>query len=250
MDLSEAVDGPENRECAEHGTYVAMRIIGRWSGCPVCSEENRKAEHERQQIESARLRQEASKAMRYAAIGIPPRFEDATMESYRVESDKQQAALNRARWFVETWEERRKLGTSMIFYGNAGNGKTHLGYAICRKIVEAGRTAKLVEFDEMLGELKDTYGAGAAETSRQCIARYVGLDLLVIDEVGVGDVSDHDKRQIFSIINRRYKDCAPTLLITNLDVEKLKAWAGDRIIDRMREGGGKAVNFDWQSGRR
>jgi DNA replication protein DnaC len=39
----------------------------------------------------------------------------------------------------------------------------------------------------------------------------------------------------------------PTILLTNLDTEALKDYLGERLVDRMREGGGRMVSFTWDS---
>lgn len=36
----------------------------------------------------------------------------------------------------------------------------------------------------------------------------------------------------------------------NVDVEGLKAYLGERAVDRLRENGGRVLIFDWQSHRR
>ena len=76
---------------------------------------------------------------------------------------------------------------------------------------------------------------------------YSRLDLLVIDEVGVQFGSDTEKMFMFDIIDGRYQEMKPTILISNLAIEGIKKLMGERIIDRLREDGGKAVSFDWPS---
>ncbi|KAA6208087.1 ATP-binding protein, partial [Avibacterium paragallinarum] len=39
----------------------------------------------------------------------------------------------------------------------------------------------------------------------------------------------------------------PTILISNLSEDELSRYVGERIIDRMREGKGAVINFDWES---
>ena len=42
----------------------------------------------------------------------------------------------------------------------------------------------------------------------------------------------------------------PTILISNLTEEELGKYIGDRIIDRMKEGQGAVIKFDWESYRK
>jgi DNA replication protein DnaC len=51
---------------------------------------------------------------------------------------------------------------------------------------------------------------------------------------------------MFDVINRRYRDLHPTILLSNLDRDGLRAYLGERSFDRLREGG-IVVPFDWES---
>ena len=42
----------------------------------------------------------------------------------------------------------------------------------------------------------------------------------------------------------------PTILLSNLNIEGLGEYLGERVMDRLREGGGKMIAFDWDSYRR
>ncbi|MNJ56206.1 DNA replication protein DnaC [compost metagenome] len=74
-----------------------------------------------------------------------------------------------------------------------------------------------------------------------------GLDLLVIDEIGCQKGSEYELGLLHNIIDRRYQAVLPTVLISNLDPDGLKAYIGDRALDRLRQNGGKVVGFTWSS---
>ena len=78
---------------------------------------------------------------------------------------------------------------------------------------------------------------------------FIGFDLLVIDEVGAQFGSDTEKLFIFDIIDGRYQDMKPTILISNLDIAGIKDVIGERCVDRLREGGGSMIAFNWESSR-
>jgi DNA replication protein DnaC len=74
------------------------------------------------------------------------------------------------------------------------------------------------------------------------------IGLLIIDEVGVQYGTEGEQVIMFDIINRRYRDAMPTILITNLGKEGFKKYLGERSFDRLRENG-IWVPFDWESHR-
>src|SRR5690606_23131134 len=98
--------------------------------------------------------------------------------------------------------------------------------------------------------VKDTYRRDSTQTEAEAIASFVTPDLLILDEVGVQFGSDTEKLILFEIINGRYESMKPTIVISNLAIGELEAYLGERAFDRLREGGGKAVVFDWPSYRR
>ncbi|NHX33749.1 ATP-binding protein, partial [Escherichia coli] len=76
---------------------------------------------------------------------------------------------------------------------------------------------------------------------------YTNPDLLIIDEVGVQFGSEAEKLILFEIINTRYERMKPTILISNQTREELGAFIGERVIDRMSDGGGCTLAFTWDS---
>ena len=71
----------------------------------------------------------------------------------------------------------------------------------------------------------------------------------MLDEIGLQHGSESEKIILFEILNERYMQCKPTILISNLDIKDLKEYITERIIDRMRDGGGQKIVFDWESNR-
>ncbi|PWG68497.1 ATP-binding protein, partial [Enterobacter mori] len=61
--------------------------------------------------------------------------------------------------------------------------------------------------------------------------------------------SDFELTTLFAIINGRYEQMRPTVVISNLDAEQLPVAMGERCVDRLREGNLIVVPFDWESHR-
>ena len=95
--------------------------------------------------------------------------------------------------------------------------------------------------------IKDTWAKGSETTETQAIEALVFPDLLILDEVGVQFGSETEKLMLFDVLNERYEKRKPCLLLSNLAIEDVKAFLGERVFDRLREDGGEAVAFDWES---
>lgn len=61
--------------------------------------------------------------------------------------------------------------------------------------------------------------------------------------------TDNERNLLFSVLNERYEQIKPTILISNLKLSEIKAVIGERAFDRIRENGGRAFVFDWESWR-
>ena len=125
----------------------------------------------------------------------------------------------------------------------------HLAIGMVRHVVEKGGTAHYTTVMDMLGRIKDTYHKDAHETEAQVIGLLSTVDFLAIDEVGKSLDTNYEQAQFFRLMDIRYRNLKPTLLVTNLNKDKLVAYLGDAVVDRMREAGGLLLSFDWGTNR-
>lgn len=244
----------ENRQCEHHGPYAAslMRIPGDrklWTTCPECERQRVQNECNEIQAEMAAERRKARIEAMLGHAAIPKRFLNRTLENYETTMDGQQKAHRAAVRYAESWRENSQNGTSLIMCGNPGTGKTHLAVGIAKRVMDEGGTALFTRVIDMIRTVRETYSRDSTRTERQVIAEYARPDLLILDEVGHQHGSDAERLTLFDVINARYEQCRPTLLITNLSLTGLREYLDDRAQDRLREGGGRVIVFDWPSQR-
>jgi len=210
--------------CRKDAAHALEDWIKNSLRCPVCSKEA--------QIELLKK-----------ASGVPLRFENCSFDNFKNTKEK-----NIAFDYVENFPDRKKQGTSLVFCGTTGTGKTHLSAALSFYLIENYQTKVLyTKAFDVLREIKDTYNRKSERTFEQVQRKHAQVDLLIIDEVGVQFGTDTEKQILFEIINERYENLRPTILVTNLALASLKDFAGDRVIDRMKENGGKIIVFTGES---
>ncbi|OAD17272.1 DNA replication protein DnaC [Achromobacter insolitus] len=238
------------QRCDRHGEYKAYSIKGHVSGCPTCIKEQQEREaseaHAKWLVELRQRR--ASELLGRAAI--PPRFADRTLANFLPHAEGPSMALEIARDFADHFRDHLTTGRSLVFCGGVGAGKTHLAVGICQEVIKQDLVAVFSSVLAAVRSIKDTYRKGSELTEAEAIQNLVEPDLLVLDEVGVQFGSDTEKMYLFEVINGRYQELKPTIVISNLAIEPLKNYLGERVIDRLREGGGRMVVFDWPSYRR
>lgn len=252
---------PVDRHCEQHGQYTAKVFkIGsteKESPCPVCFEadkkERSKQESERLVEENLRAREEAEQRKiieKTGAARIPKRFQNKTFSDYIAETPQQKNALEACQSYAYNFSDNLEAGRCLILSGNVGTGKTHLAAAIADYIVrETEHTAIFRSLHSILQAIKNTYSSASEYTEAEVFRLLTSPDLLIIDEVGATKPSEFELSTLFAIINTRYENKLPTVIVTNLEAAELKNAIGDRCADRLREGGGRAIAFNWQSKR-
>lgn len=236
-------------KCEMHGEYASRNTFGsHWTKCPTCAAEAKVLEDERRaEYEKAEAVVRWQKRLEYACI--PDRFHGKTFKSYIAETEGQRRALAFAIAYANGFDDALATGRGALFVGKVGTGKTHLACDIAMNAMRDGRTVLFSTVMRAIRRVKATWARGGSESEIEAIAALTDPDLLILDEVGVQFGSEAEKLLTFDIMNTRYENRRPTLLLSNLDVDGVRAFLGERVFDRMREDGCEVVVFDWESHR-
>lgn len=207
-------------------------------------------EIEKAQQQARRNRSQAYAQDLFARAAIPPRFADRKLDNFVAHCAGADKALQVASEYASGFQHAMDKGRSLIFVGNVGSGKTHLATGIAHEVMSQGYSALFSTVMGAVRTVKDTYRRDSEKTESDAIMDLIRPDLLILDEIGVQFGTDAEKLILFEIINGRYEHMKPTILLSNLNMEGIREYLGERVVDRLREGGGRQVVFDWDSYRR
>ena len=236
----------ELTSCKTHGEFIGKfyNINGDKKYGGACQQSLKAADkHEQEYKDKEEKGRAAARRIRAREnSGISKRNLFKTFDDYICTNEGQSKAKNDCVRFTESFPSDK----SLIMSGDVGTGKTLLASAIVDALVDDYR-CEIVKVIELVRSLKATWSKDSKETEEELIRYFVGLDLLILDEVGTQFGSDTEKLFVFDIIDGRYQDMKQTVLISNLDIDGIKDAIGERCVDRLREGGGMMIAFDWKS---
>ena len=235
----------EDRCCLEHGPYVARVVFAAGKKvsdgiCPVCQRLKDEAEAKERAAEKAKLEAEKERKRLETALGracIPADFKGKSFETFIADTPELKAALGLAKRFVSGWQKAREGGYGLLFYGNPGTGKSHLAISILKALLPQV-TGLYTRVPDMIGYIRAQWHPDSETSSYAAIRRYVDLDLLVLDELGVQSGSINEQTLLFEVIDARLSENRPTILLSNLAPIDLVPIIGERLVDRIK---GKCV---------
>lgn len=189
--------------------------------------------------------------LRRRICGVPFRFRDAHLSQFVVDGggDAQRYALAVVSAYANKLKDRMQEGGGLVLFGNCGTGKTLLACSLVHHAIDAGYLAQYTKVYDLIGNIKSTW-SNPVLSEFDAIDAYVLPDLLVIDEIGVQFGSDAERQLLFRVLNARYEQVKPTIIVSNLTKDELVECIGERCMDRLKEGQGAHVAFTWGSHRK
>ncbi|ENA6786064.1 ATP-binding protein, partial [Escherichia coli] len=110
-----------------------------------------------------------------------------------------------------------------------------------------GRSVIIVTVSDVMSVLHDSYDNG--KSGEKFLQELCGVDLLVLDEIGVQRETKNEQVVLHQIIDRRTASLCSVWMLTNLNHAAMSTLLGERIMDRMTMNGGRWVTFNWDSWR-
>ena len=228
--------------CKKHGEYQGKEIdiFGKKIKqlCPKCRDDIDKIR------DDAKTRVRRRTALESVYLSFPKRYIGKSFDDWITKTKSKE----RNKKIAVSFANKIILGDSrsLIFSGGVGTGKTFLATIIANEIAKSGLVSRYVKVSSLMRRIKSTYQQNASESESDIFNELVKPDLLVIDEVGLQYDSKHEQIVLTDIIDERYCNNKPTLVITNADEQTIHNHLTERAIDRLREASG-VVKFDWES---
>lgn len=179
-------------------------------------------EYEKQQQEALKKK----KHNLYKQSGVPYKFFEESFDTFVATADDEIMQKKKVKDFADN-----PCNKVLILTGNNGTGKSHLG---CSVIRQCGGVFK--NSTELCIEYESGGDYNAKKNRLEILDYYIHLRMLVIDECGKYTVKQDTERFLLSyIVNNRYENDLPTVLITNGGKKEFVEFLGKSTYDRLCE---------------
>lgn len=142
------------------------------------------------------------------------------------------AALNYLKSFSKIRNSRHN---SIAFLGQVGSGKSHLSTAIAINLIDKGVKVIYMPYRDVITKIKQNMLDG--ECYSLILGKYKTSELIVIDDLFKGKITESDINIMFEIINYRYLNNLPMIISSEYIIEKLLELdeaVGSRILEMCR----------------
>ncbi len=160
-------------------------------------------------------------------------YEKMTFDSFKIEGNgslrkDQQRSLEEALDFSKSFAEQPKGW--LFFVGSYGGGKTHLAAAIANSLLSKGKMVIFQPVPDLLDQLRMSYG-NRSETYEERVEKIRTVPFLFLDDLGTQNATDWAEEKLYQIFNYRYVNKLPTVITSNVNVEKIDGRIASRLVD-------------------
>ena len=146
-------------------------------------------------------------------------------------------AKSKARQYVTDFMRfEHEKRNSILFSGQVGAGKTHLGMAVCNELLTRHMVGVVyMSYRNVITEIKQT--VMDKENYYAAIGRFCNARLLYIDDLLKGRSTEADLNILYELVNYRYMHNKPMVISTEKTPEALIGFdeaVGSRILEMCR----------------
>lgn len=144
----------------------------------------------------------------------------------------------------------RETSPNLLFRGGTGLGKTFLSACIAKVVSEKGYS---VVYDTCVSVMDafeaQKFGRCGAEEADAKVRRYLGCDLMILDDLGTEMSTSFVQSALYTLVNTRLANGKKTVISTNLTPEEMRSRYSAATVSRL-EGKYIVLQFAGQDIRR
>ncbi|MBR4158329.1 MAG: ATP-binding protein [Oscillospiraceae bacterium] len=152
--------------------------------------------------------------------------------------DSPRQTMRMIRDYCRLYAEKFSKGAdNLLFQGGTGLGKTFLSACIARVVAGKGFSVAYESAVACLSAFelqKFSRGTEAGETAQEQVQRYLGCDLMIMDDLGTEMSGGYAPTALYTLIDSRLCEGRTTIISTNLSDEELSRRYSPQIVSRLK----------------
>ncbi len=166
---------------------------------------------------------------RYSNLGSLTRLTfDNLLPNGRSENPANQEQFSRA------YEAAKAFATEpkgwLVLAGPSGCGKTHLAAAIANRCIENNHPVFYITTPDLLDHLRSTFSPNSEVPYDEFFEQVRNTPLLILDDLGAQSSTPWAKEKLDQLLNHRYNNELPTVIVSIVPIEELDERIRTRLI--------------------
>ena len=155
---------------------------------------------------------------KWIKAGINPSMSNLKFSTFKAWNETSENLRLIGKSYLKNFKEiKDNKQNSLLLCGQVGSGKTHISIAVALNLLNIGVKVLYFGFRDVVTGLKQNMLD--QEYYKQNIDTYQNAEVLLIDDLFKGKITDADKNIMFEILNYRYLNNLPIIVSSELTVQ-------------------------------
>ena len=172
---------------------------------------------------------------KYSGINIEQ--SKLTFSSFEIWNEASERIKDTAAAYCTDFDEiRSKRRNSILLCGQVGSGKSHCSIAVALNFLKQRIKVVYMPYRDVITKIKQNMID--QEYYQKMISKYQTCEVLLIDDLFKGKITESDLNIIFEIINYRYLNFLPIIVSSEFSIDRLLAFdegVGSRIYEMAKD---------------
>lgn len=135
---------------------------------------------------------------------------------------------------MKKWCDTNSTKTNVVIAGQTGTGKTFLIECIASRLIERNRVVLYTTAFNLNNSMINYHNSVINPNRNEIMDPYLDAEVLIIDDLGTEpQYKNITKEYLYFIINERMIANRPTIITTNLQMNDIFVYYGERIFSRL-----------------